>query len=93
MTDDKPPNERGEQFDDDLHFAAQDGDLTRARALLAEGRSPNVFDELLVDAGADPPIPGWMQLTALGVAKTRKRAEGLQVFAVLQRTADRLGRS
>jgi ankyrin repeat protein len=147
MSDNELPNEPGEQFDDDLHFAAQDGDITRVRALLAEGRSPNAFDELsktplhyaaerghvdvmrvlieggadvnavdearigntplrevagqcsltvaqlLVDAGADPRIPGWMQLTALDVAKTRKRTEGQQVFALLQRAADRLGRS
>jgi ankyrin repeat protein len=30
----------------DLHFATQDGDMTRVRQLLADGRSPNAFDEL-----------------------------------------------
>src|SRR5918993_400701 len=30
----------------DLHFAAQDGDIARVRQLLADGRSPNTFDEL-----------------------------------------------
>ena len=30
----------------DLHLAAQDGDVMRVRELLAEGRSPNAFDEI-----------------------------------------------
>ena len=44
-------DERSDAFADecdesDLHFAAQDGDLTRVRQLLADGRSPNGFDEI-----------------------------------------------
>jgi hypothetical protein len=128
----------------DLHFAAQDGNLTRVRELLAEGRSPNAFDEIvmtplhyaaasghidvmrlllnagadvnahdesrigntplrevadecslavatvLVEAGADPRVPGWMQLTALHQAEHRKDDEGQRVYALLKRAADRL---
>ena len=37
----------GETFhESDLHFAAQDGDIFRVLQLLAEGRSPNTFDEI-----------------------------------------------
>jgi putative membrane protein len=47
MDDDSLPDEPDQDFDDaDLHFAAQDGDMTRVSTLLAEGRSPNAFDEL-----------------------------------------------
>jgi len=47
MADDDYPDEPEEDLDEaDLHFAAQDGDLARVRALLAQGRSPNVFDEI-----------------------------------------------
>lgn len=42
-TRDEPYDEWDES---DLHFAAQDGDMTRVRALLTEGRSPNAFDEI-----------------------------------------------
>lgn len=120
-----------------LHFAARDGDLTRARMLLADGADPNTFDDLnytplhyavkhdhhdmvsllltygadvnahnesrigntpiremasncslamaklLLDAGADPTIRGWMQLNALDVAKDRKRGDGPQVYKLL----------
>ena len=47
MTDDELPDEFGDAFDEsDLHFAVQHGDMTRVRQLLAEGRSPNAFDEI-----------------------------------------------
>jgi ankyrin repeat protein len=146
MADDELPDELGDEFDEsDLHFAAQDGDMTRVRQLLADGRSPNAFDELsktplhyaaenghidimrvlleagadvnaneearigntplrdvadecslavaalLVDSGADPRIPGWMQLTALHKAAERKDQEGQRVYALLKSVADRLG--
>src|SRR5262245_26831952 len=39
--------------------------------------------QLLVEAGADPTIPGWMQLTALHRAGQRKRGEGPQVYQLL----------
>jgi ankyrin repeat protein len=148
MADDELPDDGLEhEFDDsDLHFAAQDGDMTRVRQLLADGRSPNAFDEismtplhyaagnghidvmrvlleagadvnaheearigntplrdvadecslaiatLLVDSGADPRIPGWMQLTALDKAEERRDQEGQRVYALLKSVADRLGR-
>jgi ankyrin repeat protein len=145
MADDARADELRDEFDEsDLHFAAQDGDLTRVRQLLADGRSPNAFDEisrtplhyaaesghvdiirvlleagadvnaheearigntplrdvagecslavatLLVDSGADPRIPGWMQLTALHLAEQRKDQEGRRVYALLTSAADRL---
>jgi hypothetical protein len=46
MADDELPDELDERDESDLHFAAQDGDMTRVRQLLAEGRSPNAFDGL-----------------------------------------------
>jgi hypothetical protein len=46
MADDALPGELEDDFDEsDLHFAAQDGDMIRVRQLLADGRSPNAFDE------------------------------------------------
>jgi hypothetical protein len=47
MADDEVPDVLGVAFDEgELHFAAQDGDMTRVRELLAAGRSPNAFDEI-----------------------------------------------
>ena len=40
---------------------------------------------LLVGAGADPTIRGWMQLNALDRAKGRKRGEGREVYELLLR--------
>ncbi len=37
----------------------------------------------LLDAGADPSIRGWMQLSALDRAKGRKRGDGPQVYTLL----------
>ena len=45
---------------------------------------------LLVDSGADPRIPGWMQLTALHKAGKRKDTEGQRVYALLKNVAHRL---
>ena len=39
--------------------------------------------ELLVKVGANPTIPGWMQLTALDRARDRKKEEGRRVYALL----------
>jgi ankyrin repeat protein len=47
---------------------------------------------LLVDAGADPTIPGWMQLTALHKAEGRTRGDGPKVYALLLRAAETRGR-
>jgi ankyrin repeat protein len=40
---------------------------------------------LLVEAGADPSIPGWMQVSALDRSTERKRGDGPAVHALLQR--------
>ena len=45
--------------------------------------------KVLVDAGADPRIPGWMQLNALDLAERRKDSEGQRVYALLMDAADR----
>ncbi len=39
--------------------------------------------QLLVNAGPNPVIPGWMRLTALDRAKNRKREEGRRVYELL----------
>jgi hypothetical protein len=125
-----------------LHMAADAGDLDRVRELVQEGHDVNAFDdslsftplhiavkgehteivryllsvgadvnaheedrigetplgevaancsfemaELLVNAGANPVIPGWMQVTALDRARERKRDEGRRVYALLYETA------
>jgi len=45
--------------------------------------------ELLILAGADPTIPGWMNLTPLDRAKKRKDDEGRKVYELLEKTANR----
>lgn len=45
--------------------------------------------KLLLDAGADPTIPGWMQLTALDRASKRKRGDGPKVYELLRRYTER----
>ena len=45
--------------------------------------------KLLVDAGANPIIPGWMGLTALDRAKDRKKPEGQRVHGLLLEIAKR----
>jgi ankyrin repeat protein len=49
--------------------------------------------QLLVDAGADPRIPGWMQLTALHKAEDRQDEEGQLVYSLLKRVAALLDKS
>jgi ankyrin repeat protein len=49
--------------------------------------------QFLVASGADPRIPGWMQLTALHKAEQRKDEEGRRVYTLLKSVADRLGGS
>jgi ankyrin repeat protein len=44
---------------------------------------------ILLDAGADPTVPGWMQLTALDKSVTRKRFEGPEVHRLLVDAARR----
>lgn len=43
--------------------------------------------KVLIDAGANPTIQGWMQLTALDRAKERKKEEGQRVFELLSTNA------
>jgi ankyrin repeat protein len=43
----------------------------------------------LVDAGADPTIPGWMHLTALDKSVGRKKPEGQKVHKLLLEAARR----
>jgi ankyrin repeat protein len=45
--------------------------------------------KLLVDAGANPTIAGWMGLTALYHAKERKKPEGKKVYGLLVDIAKR----
>jgi len=124
-----------------LHFAAQDGDFAGVKQLINEGAPLNAFDEtgntplhyavenehldivkflisvgadvnahdesqigntplaavaakcslamakLLLDAGADPTIPGWMQLTALHRAADRKRGDGQKIYQLFMEAA------
>jgi len=126
-----------------IHFAAQDGDLERIKILVSEGCDVAAFDKsgmtplhyaakkehfevaqfliehgadvnahheltigntplcevagscsfrmakLLVDAGADPKIPGWMQRTAIHASEARKREEGHRVHELLLRASKR----
>lgn len=44
----------------------------------------------LVEAGADPTIPGWMAITALDQARGRKKPEGVRVYELLLEQAKRL---
>ena len=56
------------------------------------GSCPLAVAVLLVEAGADPRIPGWMLLRALDKAEERKDEEGRQVYALLLSAAERLDR-
>lgn len=49
--------------------------------------------KVLVDAGVNPTLPGWMQLTALNQSQLRKRAEGCRVHQLLEQAAVHLGES
>ena len=130
-----------------LHFAAQDGELGRVENLIAAGYDVNAFDEgmrytplhyavkgeffavtryliscganvnahdearigetplgaaspecsfemaeLLIEAGADPSITGWMGITAVHRAKDRKDNDGQRVFDLLSKAARRIAR-
>lgn len=59
--------------DSPLGHIAQECSFTMAKALL--------------DAGANPLIPGWMQLTALHRAERRKRPEGRKVYELMRSVA------
>lgn len=48
-----------------------------------------VMAKVLIDAGADPTIPGWMRLTAIHKAEKRKKDEGIKVYRLLIEAAKR----
>lgn len=129
--------------EEQLHSAAQDGDLPKVKELIEKGYSLNRFDDvsktplhyavegehldvvqyliqlgadvnaheeskigntplreaadtcsyemakILIDAGADPTIPGWMQLTAIHKAEKRIKEEGVRVYRLLIEAAKR----
>ena len=87
-----------------LHYAAKAENLEVMKYLLAVGADVNAHDEerigetplgevaascsyevakILTDAGANPTIPGWMQITALDRSKDRKKEEGVRVYELL----------
>ena len=43
--------------------------------------------ELLINAGANPTIPGWMGRTPLDRAQERKKPEGQRVYTLLRKAA------
>ena len=55
----------------------------------AKGFASDEMAAILVEAGADPTIPGWMQSTALDRARDRKKEEGRRVYDLLLETAKR----
>ena len=59
--------------------------------VLREVASNCSFDvaKILVEAGADPTIPGGMLLTALDNSQERKKPEGVRVHQLLQKAARR----
>ena len=59
-----------------LHTAARNGTLEMV--------------ELLVSAGADPTIRGWMWITPLDNARGRKRGDGPRIYELLEQAARRL---
>lgn len=63
--------------------------------VLAEVAANCSFDvaKILIDAGADPTIRGWMALTALDKARERKKPEGLRVRQLLEQAAERLAKA
>jgi len=46
--------------------------------------------KMLIEYGADPTIPGWMQLTPLYKAKNRKKGEGIRVYRLLLDAAKKI---
>jgi len=93
-----------------LHYAVQGGHVHVVDCLIKAGADVNAHDErvigntplsdnarecsfeiakLLIEAGADPTIPGWMQLNALDRAMRRTDADARKVQRLLQQAAAR----
>ncbi len=68
-------NEEARIGDTALHTAARNGTLEMV--------------ELLVSAGADPTIRGWMWITPLDNARGRKRGAGPRIYELLEQAARR----
>jgi ankyrin repeat protein len=87
-----------------LHYAAEGEHFEAVRLLLSRGANVNARDErragdppiahvaqtcslemarLLLDAGADPTLPGSMQIDAIYRAKQRKRGDGPRVYELM----------
>ena len=49
--------------------------------------------QTLIDAGADPTIPGWMMLTALDQSEERTKPEGVRIYQLLVEAARRFRQS
>ena len=58
-----------------LHYAAEDGDCEAV--------------ELLLEAGADPAIPGWMGITAIRKAERSDDEKGRRILALLKEASHR----
>lgn len=56
------------------------------------GRCSLELAKVLLDAGADPTIRGWMNMDAIARAKSRTDREGQEVHALLVQAAARTGR-
>jgi ankyrin repeat protein len=102
------------RFDDlsltPLHYAARGGHLFVVDQLIKAGANVNANDKdragntplgdiaenctfemakKLIDSGADPAIPGWMQLTAIDRAERRKDADATKILHLLRDAAKR----
>ena len=72
--------------DVNAHNAPRIGDTALHKAA-ATGTLEMV--KLLLNAGADPLVEGWMRLTPLDTARERKRGDGPRIYALLVQAAKR----
>lgn len=93
-----------------IHYAVQDNRLEVVRRLIEAGANVNAHDErvagntplgdgagectyemakVLIDAGADPTIRGWMQMSALDRARERKDANARKIIHLLEKATNR----